>query len=331
MKKPQKPKTPLTDKKRKSKKKKYKVRNWKEYDEALVNRGRVIFHITKEAIEKWEKCQPSKKPGRPHFFNDIAIETALVIQQTFRLPLRSVEGLLADILRTLGSSAKSPDYSTLSKRGKALSISIRVRPWNDEPLHVVADSSGVKVYGEGEWKVRQHGTLKRRTWKKVHLGFDAKTGDIVAASITDNDVHDSEEFPGLLDQIPGDVQIDQSSNDGGYDTAACYDAIRKRGARAVTPPRKDAKIWRHGNTKGEAYPRDANLRRIRQVGRGQWKIESGYHRRSLAENGFFRYKTIFGDRVPARTAENQRTQLLLRCKILNRYTALGMPSSYVAA
>src|SRR3989344_2493763 len=116
---------------------------------------------------------------------------------------------------------------------------------------------------------------------------------------------------------------------GGCDTAACCDEIRKGGARAVIPPRKDAKIWRHGNTKGAAHARDANLRRIRQVGRRQWKIESGYHRRSLAENGFFRYKTIFGDRVPARTAENQRTQLLLRFQILNRYTALGMPESYI--
>jgi hypothetical protein len=328
MKKPKKPTTPKTDSAKKSAKKKYKVRNWKEYDEALVNRGRVIFHITKEAIEKWEKTHPSGKPGKPRLFNNIAIETALTIQQYFRLPLRSVEGLVADMLTALGSSAKSPDHSTLSKRGKMLPVTIHVHPFSNESLHLVVDSSGIKVYGEGEWKVRQHGISKRRTWKKIHLGFDAHTRDIVVASVTDNSVHDSEEFPELLEQIPEEVGIDQVSNDGGYDTATCYEAIRKRGARAVIPPRKDAKIWQHGNCKAPVHSRDANLRRIRKVGRKQWKIESGYHLRSLAENGFFRYKTIFGDRVPARTNANQETQLLLRCKLLNRFTALGMPESY---
>jgi hypothetical protein len=331
MKKPKKPTTPKAENKKKSSKKKYKVRNWKEYDEALVNRGRIIFHITKEALETWEKAHPSRKPGKPRLFNDVAIETALTIQQYFRLPLRSVEGLVAEMLQALGSPVKSPDHSTLSKRGKTLPVLIRVRPFSNEPLHLVVDSSGVKVYGEGEWKVRQHGISKRRTWKKIHLGFDEKTGDVVIASVTDNNVHDCEEFPGLLDQVPKEVTIDQVSNDGGYDTATCYDAIRKRNARAVIPPRKDAKIWQHGNTKGDPHPRDENLRRIRKIGRKQWKIKSGYHRRSKAENGFFRYKTIFGDCVSARTDANQETQLLLRCKLLNRFTALGMPNSYAVA
>jgi len=312
MKKPHKPKNPKSDKTSKSKKKKYKVRNWKEYDAALVNRGRIIFHITKEAIEKWEKAQPSRKPGKPRLFNNIAIETALTIQQYFRLPLRSVEGLVADILKSLGSSAKSPDHSTLCKRGKSLSVQIRIRAISHEPLHLVVDSSGIKVYGEGEWKVRQHGIGKRRTWLKVHLGSDAHTGDVVVGSVTDSTVHDSEELPDLLDQVPPEAAIDQVSDDGGYDTASCYDAIRKREARAVIPPRKDARIWRHGNTHGEAHPRDVNLRRIRQIGRRRWKIESGYHCRSCALNTFFRYKTIFGDRVPARTMANQRVQMLLR-------------------
>jgi len=330
MKKPRKP-TPLADKRTKAKKKKYKVRNWKEYDEALVNRGRIIFHITQEALEKWKRYQRTGKPGKPRFFSDTAIETSLTIQQYFRLPLRATEGVVAGMLLALGSVAKSPDHSTLSKRGTTLSFTIQVRPFGNEPLHLVADSSGVKVYGEGEWKVRQHGVSKRRTWKKVHLGFDANTGDVVAAEVTDNDVHDSEVLPTLLEQIPRDVPIAQVSNDGGYDTETCYEAIRKRRARAVIPPRDGAKIWTHGNTWGVPHARDENLRRIRKIGRRRWKVESGYHTRSHAENGFFRYKTIFGDRVSARTRENQRTQLFLRVKLLNRFTVLGMPESYVVA
>lgn len=288
-----------------------------------------MVHIAPAVKTGWVEIRRAGKPGKPRLFSDPAIETALAVQQAFRLPLRGTEGVMRQLLGAIGS-AQAPDYTTLCKRGKTLSVPVRVRPLGKEPLHLVADSSGVKVYGEGEWKVRRHGYAKRRGWKKIHLGFDEKTGDIVAAEVTDNDVHDSEAFPGLLGQIPRETGIAQVSNDGGYDTESCYAAIRGRGARAVIPPRKDARIRLHGNTKGERHPRDENLRRIRRAGRRRWKIESGYHRRSKAENGFFRYKTVFGDRVNARTDANQRTQLLLRCRILNRFTALGMPDSYIA-
>ncbi len=326
-----KPKTPKADKKRKSKKKKYKVRNWKEYNEMLVQRGALMVHISPAAEEGWVELRRTGKRGKPRAFSDLAIETALTLQQAFRLPLRNAEGVVRQLLAACGSAQTAPDYSTLCKRGKTLQVALRVRPLGDKPLHLVVDSSGVKVYGEGEWKVRQHGCSKRRTWKKVHLGFDEKTGDIVAAAVTGNDLHDSEVLPGLLEQIPEEAEISQVSNDGGYDTASCYEAIRKRRARAIITPREDAKIWKHGNAAGPPHPRDLNLRRIREVGRKQWKIESNYHRRSKAESGFFRLKTVFGDRVAARTKENQRTQLLLRCKLLNRFTALGMPESYAVA
>jgi hypothetical protein len=265
-KKPHKPKTPKADLAKKSAKKKYKVRNWKEYNESLVNRGRIIFHITQEALDAWESHERTGKRGKPPLFSDSAIETVITIQQYFRLPLRATEGLIATMLHALGSPAKSPDYSTLSKRGKTLSISFRVRPQNthtQEPIHLLVDSSGIKVYGEGEWKVRQHGISKRRTWKKLHLGFDEATRDVVAVVMTGNDTHDSEVFPELLTQVSGTIK--QVSNDGGYDTASCYEAIETRGARAIIPPRKDAKIWRHGNTRGDPHPRDVNLRRIRKV------------------------------------------------------------------
>lgn len=322
--------TSKTETAKKGKKKKYKVRNWKEYNEMLVNRGRLIVHITDEAIKEWNEPHPTGKRGKPRLFSHVAIEISLTMQQCFRLPLRNTEGVVSEFLSKLNTSCKAPDYSTLSKRKKTLPVTIRTRPMSNEPLHLVADSSGIKVYGEGEWKVRQHGISKRRTWKKIHCGFDEKTGDIVCATITDNDTHDSTELPKLLDQIPLEQRIDQVSNDGGYDTKQCYEAIKKRGARAIIPPRIDAKIWVHGNSNAPAHQRDINLRRIREVGRAPWKIESGYHRRSMAENGFFRYKTIFGDKVSARTPESQQTELLLRCKILNRFTELGMPESYTA-
>jgi hypothetical protein len=327
-KKPNNPKTPTTDKRRKAKKKKYKVRNWSAYNKMLVERGRLIFHITKEAIERWEEEEKSGKPGRSRSFSDIAIETALTVQQYFRLPLRAAEGVVSSMLARSGR--KCPTYSTLCRRGKTLSVNIRIREAKPhETLHVLLDSSGIKVFGEGEWKVRQHGVSKRRTWKKMHVASSAITGEMLVAVITDNDVHDSEVLPEVLEAIP--EMIDQVSTDGGYDTKSCYDAIADRNARAVIVPRRDAKITLHGNRKGKRYARDENLRRIRRIGRRRWKQESKYHLRSRAENNFLRYKTIFGDTVNARTSLNQRTQLLIRAKLLNRFTALGMPKSEVVS
>lgn len=315
-------------------KKKYLVRNWKEYNEALVNRGRVTFWITEEAVEKWEEEREAKpKRGRPKAYSSVAIEASLTAREVFRLPLRQTEGFLASILAKLGAKVKAPDYSTLSLRAKTLPVIIRVRSLRKEPLHIVVDSTGAKVYGEGEWKVRQHGWSKHRRWKKLHIGVDEHTGDILLGEVTGNDTADCEMLDALLAQLSSSkTEIAQVSADGGYDRRRCYDALSKRKVRCIAiPPQHNAKIWRHGNRHGTPHPRDANLRRIRAVGREQWKRECGYHRRSLAENAMFRLKTAFGDKVRARTDERARTELLLRCRALNRMTTLGMPDSYVVA
>lgn len=309
-------------------KKKYKVRNWKEYNQALVDRGSILFWINEEAIKNWEEQHKTGKRGKPRTFSNTAIETALTLQQVFHMPLRTTEGFLKSILHKLGVSAQVPDYSTLSIRSHDLPIHIRVRPVRHEPLHIVVDSTGIKVYGEGEWKVRMHGWSQHRTWRKLHIGADETTGDILLGEMTGNDVTDSEIFGSLLNQLPLQQSIDQVSADGAYDRRVCYTALKERQVRSVAiPPQHNAKIWQHGNTQGERFVRDENLRRIRKVGRKQWKIEQNYHRRSLSETGMFRLKTIFGDRVSARMFATQRTQLLIRCKALNRMTALGMPQS----
>lgn len=324
------PKPAQEGKKKSRKKKQYRVRNWKEYNEALVNRGRILFQITEEAIRQWEEAERTKKRGRPKKFSDTAIETALALSQILRLPLRTTEGLVSDILKKLGADCTAPDYTTLCVRSKTITVSIRVRDVR-ENLHLVVDSTGVKVFGEGEWKVRKHGYSKRRTWLKLHIGADEKTGDILVGEVTGNSTHDSAMLNPLLDQLETHL-VDQCSADGAYDTRRCYQSLKKHGIKKVTvPPRKNAKIWRHGNTKEERSVRDENLRAIRTVGRKQWKETSGYHRRSLSETAMFRLKTILGEKVSARSFSNQRVQLLLRLKALNRMTALGMPESSVVA
>lgn len=226
----------------------------------------------------------------------------------------------------------SPDYSTLSIRAERLSVDIRTKiNFNhiDEPLHIVVDSSGAKVYGEGEWKVRQHGWCKHRTWRKFHLGIDEKTKQIMAAEVTGNDTADCEMLEPLLKQIAN--SIGKVSADGAYDRRRCYETLNQLNIAANIPPQSNARIWQHGNTLAPPLIRDENLRRIRTIGRKQWKIETCYHRRSIAENTIFRFKTIFSDRLSSRNFANQRTEILLKCRILNQMAELGLPDSYVVA
>ena len=225
----------------------------------------------------------------------------------------------------MGIDLKVPDHSTLSRRLNKLSVELPVVP-KGKAVHMVVDSTGVKVYGEGEWKVRTHGVGKRRTWRKLHLGVDEGTGEILAAVVTSNDMADCEVLPDLLEQV--DQEIEQVSGDGGYDTFECYDAIAQRKAKAVIPPRSNAKVQQHPNSKVLPHPRDETIGRVSEVGSKQWKQESAYHRRSLSETAMFRLKTIFGGKLRRRFFENQAVELFLQCAALNRMIHLGKPDSY---
>jgi hypothetical protein len=248
-----------------------------------------------------------------------------MLQAVYHLPLRQTEGLLISIFNLLLVSLPVPDFSTLSRRRKGVEVVLPGRK-KDEPLHLVVDSTGIKIFGEGEWKVRQHGVSKRRTWRKLHIGVDEASGEIIAAVATTNDVADNQVIEDLLEQVEG--EIEQVSGDGSYDKRNCYKAIEQRKARAAIPPQKNARIWQHGNSGGKRKARDENLRRIRKVGRKRWKEESKYHRRSLAETSVFRLKTIFGGSVSARGFEGQAAEMLIRCAALNLMTQMGMPDSY---
>jgi hypothetical protein len=216
-----------------------------------------------------------------------------------------------------------PDSSTLCRRAATVRITLPRRATG--PLHLILDSTGLKVYGEGEWKVRQHGYSKRRTWLKLHLAIDPQTHEIQAAVVSEPGVTDAEAVPSLLEQV--DNAVGGVGADGMYDRRAVYEAVERRGARAVIPPRRDATIQRHGNTCGPRLARDENLRRIRRIGRAAWKEESGYHRRSLGETAMFRMKVLFGSGVSSRRMAQQATEVGIRCRSLNVMTHQGMPQS----
>lgn len=303
----------------------YRIRDWRIYDAALKQRGSITFWVDERVIEQWRNEQKTGRRGASNYYSEMAIATMGTIQSLFHLAGRQTEGFLESLFTVMGIDLAVPDHSTLSRRLRKLAVELPVVP-KTKAVHVVVDSTGVKVYGEGEWKVRQHGVSKRRTWRKLHLGVDEATGEILAATVSSNNVADCEVLPELLDNIV--EEIEQVSADGAYDTADCYDAIDQREATAVIPPRRNARIWQHGNSKQKPHPRDENLRRMRSSGRKRWKRDSGYHRRSLAETTMFRLKTIFGGKLRRRTFDNQAVELFLQCAALNRMIGHGKPDSH---
>lgn len=247
----------------------------------------------------------------------MAIQVCLTLKTLFRLPYRATEGLLKSLMRLSGLNLPVPDHTHMSRRAATLEVKIPRRP-RTGATHVVVDSTGLKVFGEGEWKVRQHGVGKRRTWRKIHLAVDATAKDIIGIEVTTADWHDNAVLPDLLAQVEGEVA--QVLADGAYDTEGAHAAIAERDAKATIPPRKGAVCW------GNGPPCDVILAEIAAKGREGWKEESGDHRRSLAENMMYRLEQL-GDRLFSREFDRQVAESYVRAAILNPFTSLGMPQS----
>lgn len=310
--------------KRKINKKQYRVKNWTEYNESLKQRGSLHVWIDEEALSKWY-AEPTHKQGSQPVYSDLAIKTTLQFGKVFHQKLRQTEGLVSSVFNLMNLELDVPDYTTLSRRGG--SIKIKLPKKYKEKLVFVIDSSGLKVYGEGEWKVKQHGKSKRRTWRKIHLAI-TPDNEIRAVDLTENNVQDHEVAVDLIDQE--EAEIDALAGDGAFDKRKIYDKCQeKKIDKVLIPPQQNAKIWQHGNCKSPPHPRDENLRQIRKTSRKKWKEDVGYHIRSLAETTIFRYKTIVGDRLNARNLKQQLTEVLIGASILNKMADLGMPESYV--
>ena len=302
----------------KNSKNKYHVKNWSEYNKALIKRGSLTLWISDDIEEWWE--------GEGHYtYSDKAIEITLTLKAVYQLTLRSSVGFIQSIFQLSGTKLSSPDYTTLSRRGKKDNVILRSS--QKETTDIILDSTGVKVFGEGEWKVRKHGWSKRRTWKKIHIGIDS-SGEIRAVAITGNNTHDSSVVDDILNQEK--APITDFYGDGAYDTYSVYETLLSRGTTGFhIPPQKNAIIKIHGNAKTERYPRDENLRAIRKSSRKKWKEKSGYHTRSLGETVMYRYKTTFGDHMSFRTDNSQKNEVLIKCNILNTFHFLGTPNSCI--
>lgn len=308
------------------KKNKYRIRNWKQYNHSLRQRGSLTFWISEDLLDQWLITEKTGERGVSCKYSEAAIGAMAGLKFVFHQAGRQSMGLLCSIFQLMKVELPVPDHSTLSRRMGRLLVAMPVLV-NGKARHIVCDSTGVKVYGEGEWKVRTHGASKRRTWRKLHLQIDEATQEIIVAGASENSVSDCEMFEEMLSA--NEAEIEQISGDGAFDRKKVYRAIEKRQIkRAAIPPRRGARIWQHGNSKAERLIRDENLRVIRKKGRQKWKAESCYSRRSLAETGVFRFKRIFTEKLQSRKMENQFQEMLLKCVALNRMTHLGMPDSY---
>lgn len=300
----------------------YKITNWRDYNESLVQRGDITLWFDEDVIDAWEHSNDEPKVGRPFIYSDMAVECLLTLRELFRLPYRQTEGLGRSLVKLMQADVAIPDYSSLAKRAATLRISLSVSARRG-PIDVVLDSTGLKVFGEGEWKMRKHGKSKRRTWRKLHLTVNPATQEIEAELLTENSEHDADQVDELLDQVNGPIAA--FYGDGAFDQWKVYDSLDERTIQPIIPPRRNAKIKQHGNAHQTPLVRDEAIRGIRRIGRKRWKEEIGYHLRSLAETAMYRMKCCFGDKLKNRKLPNQRAEVRLRCKILNRFTQLGLP------
>ena len=299
---------------------KYRVANWPAYNQALVRRGDVTVWLAPEAIATWTLRRSGMRGGQRRY-SDLAIETALTLRLIYHLPLRQAEGFLHSLFVMMHLDLSAPDHSTLSRRGQHLQRRLRPVP-SGKRIHLVLDSTGLSIVGEGEWAAAKHGGRGRRGWKKLHLGVD-RSGVILAHTLTEATVDDATTARDLINAVNGNLA--SVTADAAYDTIAVYETARARGATVVVPPVRTANVARHGP---RSAARDRTIRSVKKLGRRRWKKAAGYHRQARAENAFFRYKLIVGDGLRARSPAGQGSEVVLGCDILNRMIDLGRPASY---
>lgn len=295
----------------------YQKGNWKQYNQNLINRGSITFWFSKDSIKNWNARKNKNHFGRPFVYSDMAIQTAHTIRHVYHLPLRALQGFISSLFCLLNLSLKTPCYTQICKRAKKLSLpSISMKK---SVTDIVFDASGLKIYGEGEWKVRSYGFSKRRKWMKIHIGIDPDTQEILLSKLTDNHSDDVDTAVELLREAS--FPIDKVYGDGLYDAEKIYLELWKTNSIPIIPARKNA---RNKHTKMPwLYYREKQISEIKGLGgdelaRSIWKKLIGYHKRSLVETAFSRWKRLLGPSLKSRQTENQTFEAKIKCHILNK-------------
>lgn len=315
----------------------YKITNWSEYNAGLKRRGSLTLWIDDKVSKQWYHKGPAKRGGQM-IYSASCIVMLLTLKATFRLAFRQLAGFAESIFALMGLDLQVPSYTQICRRQAGLKVPLGIseRLKKGEAIHLVVDSSGLKVYGECEWKVRKHGWGKRRTWRKIHLGVDEKTGEITAQVLTDNKTDDAAVLVDLVDQTFNEgVDINKVGTDGAYDHYHCWDMLVEIDIEPIIPPRENAIYQVDEDNVPTDHPRNRALDIIdeggMEVNRKGWKVQSGYHRRSKSENAFFRWKTVLGEKMYAREWENQKTEAAIKAALLNKFIQIATPKSVKVA
>lgn len=301
---------------------KYKVSNWKAYNDGLKSRGSLFLWVQSEIADQW-KHKGQTQRGAQKEYSDVAIELCLTIRKVYKLPFRQTEGFILSFFKHAGFHLPIPDYTTMNRRSNGLNVSLSASG-NGRITDLVVDSTGLKVYGEGEWKVRKYGAGKHRTWMKLHIAAEATSQQIEAVTLTPNSVDDATEVKPLLGQIKTPVR--SFTGDGAYDKVKVRKVLYSKKVKQIIPPQHNAVIDKKGRT--YLRYRDKAVIAINDTGKKKWQNKNKYHQRSKAETVMFRYKTIIGDSLSARTFKHQITEVRIGCKILNLMLQTAKPTSY---
>jgi IS5 family transposase len=301
----------------------YKVKNWSQYNKSLTSRGSITIWIPSDCASFWFHEGPAQR-GAQRVYSDAAIEVALIVRTVYKLAFRQTEGFVDSLLNLLQPGLKCPHYSVICRRQAVLKPVLDKMPKAGK-INLVLDSTGLKVYGDGEWKVRKHGASKRRTWRKLHVAIDPTTTEVHAVTLTDNGVHDCQEIEPLLEQV--EPEVEHVIADGAYDKQKVFQALEKRGILPKIPPQHNALLSKPARLGKGHKPRDLAIEGCKQMGRKEWKESVGYHQRSKVETFMYRYKQIIGDKLRARKTTNQITEVTIACTVLNKMVAFGMPIS----
>jgi len=295
---------------------KYRVSNWRESNEALRSRGDLTIWFGTDAVAKWLAPRRQDRGGQATY-SDFAIEVCLTLRLVFHQPLRQVQGMVRSLVQLMGIDLPVPDFSTLSRRGKGLVVE-QSRTKSEGPITLIVDSTGLKIHRGSDWCEKKHGPGKsRKSWRKLHIGMDPDSGDIVTSLLTTDEVGDETALPDLITGT--DVKVSRFLADGAYDGTGVFNTLTDTfgsDIEVIIPPPKSATLGLYGQ-------RDAHVEGITEFGRMGWQKATGYRDRALVEAQIGRWKTVIGDALKSRKIDTQTTEIQIGLKALNRMTTLG--------
>lgn len=305
-----------SDRRDKFPKARYAVTNWSDYNEALRRRGDVTIWLEDGAAGKWRAPKRKGRGGQPTY-SDFAIETCLTLGLIFHQPLRQTQGFVRSLLGLMGLELPVPDFSTLSRRAIGLSV-VDDRPQSSGPITLIVDSTGLKIYRGSGWQEEKHGSGKtRKSWRKLHIGYDSDSGEIIASLLTTDQVGDETALPDLIAGI--ETPVARVLADGAYDGTGVSNCLTEAfgpDVEITIPPPITAVL-------GLSDGRDAHIRHIAEHGRMAWQSATEYNIRALVEAQIGRRKAVIGAGLYAREMSRQVTENNIATKSLNRMTRLG--------